>query len=321
MIAADLIARARDVDLVATAEALGASLKRVTAAELAGACPICGGRDRFSVNRKQQVWHCRGCGKGGDAISLVSHVRGLDFHAAVVFLAGGDATPTPASVRPAAKLEDNAFVERLIADIVRDLGPVRRTPGEQYLSSVRKIDTDAIADVLERTDAIGWHPSILFREEGHPLDGRRLGCIVGVMTEPISGRPTGAISRTYLTPDLAKVGKAKTLGKPAGIVRLSADEDVLEGLHLVEGLETGLCVMARGFRPCWSTGSSGLMAAFPLLNGIDCLTPFADHDPNAAGLRAATEVAARWRAAGRETHVYLRETMGDANDAFREIER
>ena len=50
MIDAEQLERARGADLMATAVALGARLKRVTAAEWAGPCPRCGGRDRFAVN-------------------------------------------------------------------------------------------------------------------------------------------------------------------------------------------------------------------------------------------------------------------------------
>jgi phage/plasmid primase-like uncharacterized protein len=78
---AELVDRARQADLLATAQSLGgARLRRVTSTEWAGPCLKCGGDDRFSVNTKKQVWHCRGCALGGaDAISLVMHVRGLDF--------------------------------------------------------------------------------------------------------------------------------------------------------------------------------------------------------------------------------------------------
>ena len=71
----------------------------------------------------------------------------------------------------------------------------------------------------------------------------------------------------------------------------------------------------------WSTGSTAIMAKFPVLSGIEALTIIADHDLNGAGLRAASEAADRWQTAGRETHVFQRETPGDFNDAFREIER
>jgi hypothetical protein len=42
------------------------------------------------------------------------------------------------------------------------------------------------------------------------------------------------------------------------------------------------------------------MAAFPVLNGIDALTVFADNDENGAGDTAAAKAIVRWREAGRE---------------------
>jgi hypothetical protein len=146
-----------------------------------------------------------------------------------------------------------------------------------------------------------------------PLDGKRLGAIIAVMTDPVTATPTGAISRTYLH-EGRKLRKAKTLGSPAGIVRLSVDEDVLEGLHIAEGLETALAAMAAGFRPCWSTGSTSLMASFPVLGGIEALTIIADHDANGAGERAADEVASRWREAGKKARVWRPKSIGDLND-------
>ena len=323
MILADTIARAREVDLVATAEGLGASLKRVTATELAGPCLVCAGHDRFSVNRKRQIWHCRRCDAGGDVIALVRHVRGIGFGEAVDFLTGGRSMPVPPYARPKPTApppkpepEDKAFVAKLIADITWRLVPVRGTPGEQYFAAARKIDTDAIADVLERTDAIGWHSAVLFREDGHALDGERLGCIVGRMTDAITAKPTGAISRTYLH-EGGKVGKAKTLGQPAGIVRLSEDADVLAGLHIAEGLETALTMMACDFRPMWATGSTALMAKLPALSGIEALTVFVDHDENGAGEKAARETEKRWLSAGREVRLLRPNALGDFNDAIR----
>jgi phage/plasmid primase-like uncharacterized protein len=45
-------------------------------------CPICGGRDRFSINVRKQVFNCRGCGAKGDVIALVKALDGVDFRAA-----------------------------------------------------------------------------------------------------------------------------------------------------------------------------------------------------------------------------------------------
>lgn len=204
------------------------------------------------------------------------------------------------------------------ADYVRKLRPMRETLGERYFREVRLIDTDQVADVLERVDAIGWRPQTYFHEPGHALHGRRFGCIVGVMTDPITAQRTGAISRTYIDESLRKIGKAKTLGSPAGILRLSRDEDVLQGLHLAEGLETALSAMAKGLRPVWSTGSTALMKTFPVLAGTNCLTIIADHDATGAGEKAAREVEARWRRAGREATIVMPTTRGDLNEMLQQ---
>jgi putative DNA primase/helicase len=218
--------------------------------------------------------------------------------------------PTPVDVGDKRKAE---FERQIIREIARELEPVAVSPeAKRYLEDVRLIDTTAVAGVLNVADAIGWHPAVYFNEPGHVLHGRKLGAIIGIMTDPISAEPTGGISRTYLH-EGGKVGKAKGLG-PAGIVRLTADEEVLGGLHLTEGLETGLDMMARNFRPIWSCGSTSIMAKMPVVSGIECLTILADHDENGAGERAALELERRWREAGREVLVVAPAAPGDFND-------
>jgi putative DNA primase/helicase len=224
-----------------------------------------------------------------------------------------DRTP-PQTRTPRAPQDDDRdarvlmFTKRIISEIV----PLADSPGENYLHDVRGIDTSAIADVLERTDAIGWHPSVLFLEEGHALHDKRIGCIVGVMTDAITGKPTGGVSRTYVHQG-RKVTKARGLG-PAGIVRLSLDEDTLSGLHLAEGLETALTAMSIGIRPTWATGSAAILAKLPVLGGIESISIIADHDANGAGERAARELQARWEIAGREVRIWKSKTLGDLND-------
>ena len=275
------------------------------------------------MNTKKRIFCCRGSDAGGDAIALVRHALGLDFPGAIEFIAGDDAQRQP--VANTATVATVAAVDRSDADlralaaakrIASEIRPLRGTPGERYFADIRRIDTAAIADVLERTDAIGWHPSVYFNEPSHALHGRRLGCIIGVMTDAISAVPTGTISRTYLDADGRKIWKAKTLGSPAGVVRLSRDEDVLNGLHLAEGIETTLFGLSIGLRPAWSTGSASIMSKFPVLNGIKSLSVIVDHDPSGGGEKAAREVEARWRGAGRETRLFRSDRLGDLNDAI-----
>jgi Toprim domain/CHC2 zinc finger len=317
---AHLVDKARGASIMATILSLDLRLKKNGPHELAGPCPRCGGVDRFNVNTTKGAWFCRGCdAKGGDGISLLMHVRGIAFREAVDDLTGEsavDGRQAPAPIEAKAKPDDDdareAFIRRMVEKAVRGLVPIAGTPGEAYLRDARKINVPAIADVLSSTFAIGWYPESFFKEENHRLDGRRLGCIVAVMTDPVTGEPTGGISRTYLH-EGKKVGKAKGLG-PAGIVRLTPDEDVTNGLHLAEGLETALAAMSKDLRPMWSTGSTSIMAKLPVVGGIEFLTIIADRDENGAGEKAAHEAGQRWREAGRGVRVWTPPTFGDFND-------
>ncbi|WP_036262743.1 DUF7146 domain-containing protein [Methylocapsa aurea] len=51
-------------------------------------CPRCGGADRFAVNLRKDVWHCRASGMGGDAIALAEYLDGSNFLVAVETILG-----------------------------------------------------------------------------------------------------------------------------------------------------------------------------------------------------------------------------------------
>lgn len=63
--------------------------------ERMGPCPLCGGKDRFSVNTQKNKWNCRGCNEGGsDVISLVMHMEGLKFKPALARITGREIDAT-----------------------------------------------------------------------------------------------------------------------------------------------------------------------------------------------------------------------------------
>jgi DNA primase len=76
------------VDLVALA---GVPLKK-RGRQLVGACPMCGGTDRFFVDPDKGVWGCRRCTDGSyrDALHLVSMMHGLDLKTGDGFRAACD---------------------------------------------------------------------------------------------------------------------------------------------------------------------------------------------------------------------------------------
>lgn len=68
--------------------------------EYAGACPWCGGNDRFRVWVESRRYWCRGCGKAGDAIQYLRERRGLSFLGACEYL-GHDPGPRKDTARTA----------------------------------------------------------------------------------------------------------------------------------------------------------------------------------------------------------------------------
>ena len=299
MIPADAIAQARDADIVATAEALGAKLKRVSTSELADPCPRCGsGRDRFAVNIRKRLWGCRVCGRGGsDAISLVVHVRGLGFRDAVAFLAGGEmeaAAKVPRPVTPAAD-DDPARIRRALAVWDEAVYP-RGTLAERYLNRRALSLGDDLAGVVLR-----WHQH---------------SCAMVALFRNISTRQPQAISRAFLDRDGRKLGR-KFLGPVAGAaIMLDPAEKVLGELHVGEGVETTMAARRLGLKPAWALGSAGAIAAFPVLDRVGRLNLLGENDANGGNARAVKACAARWGAAGREA--ILIEPIGgnDLNDVL-----
>jgi hypothetical protein len=298
MIDAEFIARARDADIVAMADRLGASLKRVTSTERAGPCPKCVGSDRFAVNIKRQIWNCRGCATGGaDAISLVRHMHNCSFREAVDFLTDGrsmtasQARPKPPE--PTSKDEGDNREKALALWRVGD--DPRPTVVKLYLNSrALELDDDLAGEVLR------WHP--------------RIGAMLGLFRNILTGEPQ-AISRTFLDREGKKLGR-KFLGPVAGAaVMLDPFDEVTTGLHIGEGVETCMAARQLGLRPCWALGSAPAVAAFPILGGVECLTLLRENDD--ASARSCEACAARWHAAGREAFLNQPTNGKDLNDAIR----
>lgn len=102
-----------------------------------------------------------------------------------------------------------------------------------------------------------------------------------------------AISRTFLDSDACKIDRKFMGSTKDAAIKLDADEDVLGGLRIGEGIETRLSARMIGLRPAWALGSAGATAAFPVLNGVECLTLLREHDD--ANKRAGDACGTRWQ--------------------------
>ncbi|MCD6639376.1 MAG: DNA primase [Nocardioides sp.] len=84
----DDIAEVRDKALIDEVVGAYVTLKRAGAGSLKGLCPFHDEKTpSFNVNPSRQMWHCFGCGEGGDAIGFLQKMDGLTFVEAVERLA------------------------------------------------------------------------------------------------------------------------------------------------------------------------------------------------------------------------------------------
>ncbi|MFP7477811.1 DNA primase [Terribacillus saccharophilus] len=96
-----------------------------------GLCPFHGEKSpSFSVTQEKQIFHCFGCGKGGNVFTFLMELEGLSFSQAVQKLAERSGTEVPASVAEQQErgqsreeqtaLEANEWVVKLYHNLLRN---------------------------------------------------------------------------------------------------------------------------------------------------------------------------------------------------------
>jgi hypothetical protein len=280
----------------------GLNLKR-NGHELTGACPRCGGDDRFSVNIVKRCFNCRRCLARGDVIAFVMHVDGVGFTDAVQTLAGnverGIIKPVPITRPPPDPGNKNGEIGLRL--FFHEAGPIGGTIAERYLQERRKLVE------LPDDSVIRFHPSCYFEGERHPS-------LLALCRDIVTNRPK-AVMRTALRPDGTKIDRMGLGPIKGAAVKIDDDAHVTQGLTIGEGLESVLAARQLGFKPAWSLGSAGAIAAFPVLSGIEALTILVDNDPadmngRRAGQDATAKCWGRWSAAGCEVQAFTASIEG-----------
>jgi hypothetical protein len=337
------VAEARAVHCIDEANRRSLKLRKA-GYERVGPCPVCGGTDRFAINLRKNVWHCRGCGTGGGIVELVMHLDGCGFRQAVATLIAapsGQVDPTiiaasvevsplydaPSVEPPAAPIGDwDADEERRIEGALKwwkDAKPIKGTIAERYLRDERGI----LGLPRDVDEVLRFHGRCVFGRDDndrpiyHP-------CLIALFRDVITDKPCG-IHRIALTTDGKKIDR-KALGrKKSTAVKLWGDAEVTYGLTVGEGVETTLAAALyvrhdnTCLRPAWALVDAGNLKDFPVLDGIEHLTILSDNDaPDARGRQRGQEAAEicgqRWIDAGRDAELFLPNNAGeDFNDIGR----
>ena len=137
--------------------------------------------------------------------------------------------------------------------------------------------------------------------------------MVALIRDVISGEPRG-VHRTALMDD----GSGKRImpdGQSAKMMMGTAKgAAVMFGrsnsrMGIAEGIETALSAQKIFAMPVWACLSTGGIAGFPIINGLEHLTIFADHDR--AGIRAAVACARQYQKNSIEVEVRYPTSLGD----------
>jgi DNA primase len=272
---------ARSVSVADIIDAHGIDLRRVGYHESAGSCPICGGTDRFAINNRKNVWNCRGCGIGGDAIALERFLTGHDFRAAVAALAdgkSGDFVSTEYQTRPS-KSDRDAEAEAYAR---------QQREKARYLHALSKPAHRSIVASYLKTRGITVVPPAI-RALTKISD-----CVSMLVAYGEIGSPITAVHLTRLRADGA--GKAGidpnkiSIGSPAGRPLIIAPFNDTRRLVITEGIEDALSVHQSLGVAAWAAGSAAYMPSLAdkVPSGIE-VTLYPDNDD--AGLRAADALA------------------------------
>lgn len=263
----------------------------------------------MTVDTERGLWHCHGCGIGGDVLELHRRRTGLSFVEAArdlgALVVDGDSPPVPRQ-KPAqptidTRTEDSGAARKRAqaADLWRQAHLIEPdTPAGQYLAGRSCVLPPCDADLR-------WLPDLqLFGFAGPALVGR--------ISDVLDARRGLGVHLTWLARDGQRWRRAERryLGRKAGgCVRLWSDEAATHGLAVAEGIESALAA-AHLFTPVWSMLDAGNLAALPVLPGVEALTIFADRDASGAGQDAAFEAAERWLTAGRDVVTLMSSEVG-----------
>jgi putative DNA primase/helicase len=164
-------------------------------------------------------------------------------------------------------------------------------------------------------------PDIRFHPRCPRAGGAQPAVVIAMRS--MASHAVTAVQRIFLTRD-ARKDAAMMLGS-AGGAAMRLQPRVRE-LNICEGLETGLAIIAQDHSPVWAMGSTSLVQTFPLLDDVERLVIWGDHDrlqtiggkPCRPGHKAAGICEARWIEAEKSVEVRMPKNEGwDQCDVWR----
>jgi len=266
-----------------------------------GACPMCGGKDRFRYDNKQGrgTWICNQCG-AGDGYKLLQLFHGWGFRQAAeeVRRAVGE-SPAPEAVKVT---DDESRKVAAIRRVWAETEAVEKgDPVWNYLN--RRLGLDVVPASLR------YHPALAYKHDDGEVSHHP--AMVAAVTYPDGKGAT--LHRTYLTLDghKADVPAPKKLmpGKSlqTACIKLGGYSGVI---GIAEGIETSLAASRIFGVPVWSCVSSSLMESWEPPADVSRVMVFGDNDAKFGGQAAAYRIAHKLACFGLSVEVRIPEQAG-----------
>ena len=244
------------------------------------ACPCCGGKDRFRVDKnvaEKGSYYCNGCGPGF-GFDLIMKVMAVDIKEAmesVASVVGG----CEKSAIPKEKAMTPEFLRKI------------------FVESSPAVNDDVVGAYLKKRGLSSVPECLRYSKKCWESETKmNQKAMLSLFHSPDNKALT--MHRTYLDADGNKLGidKPKKILPPlqkmtGGAVRLFAIES--GALGVAEGIETAIAAHEDTGLPVWAALSSTLLESFEVPKEVEKLTIFADNDTNYAGQKAAFALANR----------------------------
>jgi hypothetical protein len=185
-----------------------------------------------------------------------------------------------------------------------EAGDPRGTAVERYLKARALELPDDLAGAVLR-----FHPRTPWRNEDTGQTDR-IPCLIAAFCS-IDDDAVTAVHRIRLDqPQRWPKAERRMLG----VVHRAAVKlgPLSSALHIGEGVETCLAGRVLGCTPAWALGSVGMIAKFPLIDGVKLLRALGETGEASAG--AIKIVGQRYHAAGRLVEIVMPDVGGDLND-------
>lgn len=259
-----------------------------------GPCPLCGGKDRFRWDNKDDNggYYCGQCGPGS-GMTLAQKKNGWDagetFREIDEIIGNGPIEPVVRKCDDGGRERRAAACKKTLTD-ANDHSVVENYLHSRGLSSIPMV--------------LRGHPALEYWE-----DKRLVGKYPAMIAPIVGSDGTGqSCHRTYIgdVPSRKKIMKPVD-GIAGGAIRLFPHTGIL---GVAEGVETAIAAHEIFEVPVWACISDTVLKGFVIPEDVTHLIVFGDNDMNFAGQKAAYDLGNRAAIAGVATEVKIPDIAG-----------